>query len=89
MLSRLYRQQRDGYPLYRRRDNTTEQHVIRNQAVHNGWIVPYNVFLSKTFEAHINVEMCHTVSAVKYLCKYFTIELGLASLGMQITPRYL
>ena len=62
----------DGYPLYRRRDNTNEQHVIRNQAVHNGWIVPYNVFLSKTFEAHINVEMCHTVSAVKYLCKYFT-----------------
>lgn len=33
--------------------------------------MPYNAFLSKTFDAHINVEMCHTVTAIKYLCKYF------------------
>ena len=26
----------------------------------------------RTFNAHINVEMCHTIQAVKYLCKYFT-----------------
>jgi hypothetical protein len=32
--------------------------------------VPYNPFLSKKYNAHINVEVCSSISAVKYLYKY-------------------
>jgi predicted O-linked N-acetylglucosamine transferase (SPINDLY family) len=33
-------------------------------------VVPYNPYLSKKFNAHINVEVCSSVTAVKYLYKY-------------------
>ena len=36
----------------------------------NKWIVPYNATLLKTFDAHINVTVVSTNSAVKYLYKY-------------------
>jgi hypothetical protein len=38
--------------------------------VDNQWVVPYNPYLSKKYNAHINVEICTSVSAVKYLYKY-------------------
>lgn len=31
---------------------------------------PYNPYLLRTFSAHINVEYCHSVQAIKYICKY-------------------
>ena len=34
------------------------------------WIVPYNPYLSKKFNAYKNVECCHGVAAVKYINKY-------------------
>jgi hypothetical protein len=34
------------------------------------WIVPYNPVLSKMFQAHINVEWCHSMKSIKYICKY-------------------
>ena len=36
----------------------------------NRWVVPYNPYLLLKFNAHINVEIFSTVSAVKYLYKY-------------------
>lgn len=48
-----------------------ENHVVRNGRTHNGFVVPYNRYLSLTYDAHINVEMCHTITAIKYLFKYF------------------
>ena len=36
----------------------------------NRWVVPYNHFLLLKYNAHTNVEICTTVSAVKYLYKY-------------------
>ena len=33
-------------------------------------MVPYNKYLLKRFNAHINVEVCTSFSAVKYLFKY-------------------
>ena len=33
-------------------------------------VVPYNSWLSKKYQAHINVEACMSVKAVKYLYKY-------------------
>lgn len=38
----------------------------------NSWVVPYNPFLSLKYDAHINVEVVYSVSAVKYLYKYIT-----------------
>ncbi|KAG7997505.1 hypothetical protein I3843_01G214600 [Carya illinoinensis] len=36
----------------------------------NRWVVPYNPYLLATFDCHINVEICSTIKAVKYLYKY-------------------
>jgi hypothetical protein len=33
-------------------------------------VVPYNSYLSLLFNCHINVEVCTSVAAVKYLYKY-------------------
>ena len=75
----------DGYPSYRRRspqDGGVETSVGRHQ-IDNRWIVPYCPWLSRVFDAHINVEFCNSVKSIKYICKYinkgsdaamFTIE---------------
>jgi len=36
----------------------------------NRYVVPYNPRLLLEFDSHINVEMCGTVRAVKYIFKY-------------------
>lgn len=59
----------NGYPMYRRRDN--ERCVrIKHYVVDNRWVVPYNPYLTKTYNAHINVEVCSSVKSIKYLFKY-------------------
>ena len=57
------------YPTYRRRDNErfTEK---RGCALDNRWVVPYNPYLTRRFEAHINVQVCTSIRVVKYLYKY-------------------
>ena len=32
--------------------------------------MPHNLFLATKYNAHINVEICNTIGAVKYLYKY-------------------
>jgi len=59
----------NGYPVYRRRnDNRTVQ--IGKYSVDNRWIIPHNLYLSTKFDCHINVEICSTIRAIKYLYKY-------------------
>lgn len=59
----------DGYPLYRRRNDG--KIVQKNDCfLDNRWVVPYNKWLSKKYQAHINVEICSTITSVKYLYKY-------------------
>lgn len=59
----------DGYPIYRRRnDGRTVE--VRGHMYDNHWVVPYNPCLSKRYNAYINVEICNTVRAFKYLYKY-------------------
>ena len=38
--------------------------------VDNRWVVPYNAFLSRMMDAHINVEIVGSLTVVKYLFKY-------------------
>ena len=59
----------DTYPVYRRRDNNCSVQV-NGIGLDNRWVVPYNPYLLLKYNAHINVEICSTVSAVKYLYKY-------------------
>jgi len=65
----------DGYPLYRRRafgSSGFKSTVLRNSTlveIDNRFIVPYNPLILKTFNAHINVECCHSVKSIKYICK--------------------
>ncbi|KAG6645201.1 hypothetical protein CIPAW_08G106200 [Carya illinoinensis] len=46
----------DCFPIYRRADDKK--------------VVPYNPYLLAMFDCHINVEICSTIKAVKYLYKY-------------------
>ncbi|XP_060962816.1 uncharacterized protein LOC115724117 isoform X1 [Cannabis sativa] len=59
----------DCFPIYRRSNNGVTVKV-RGATLDNRWVVPYNPYLLATFDCHINVEICSTVKAVKYLYKY-------------------
>ncbi|XP_021740404.1 uncharacterized protein LOC110706755 [Chenopodium quinoa] len=59
----------DGYPLYRRRE-TGETVTVRKTIMDNKWVIPYSPYLSSYFDYHLNVEVCSTIEAVKYLYKY-------------------
>lgn len=59
--------------MYRRRDNGRRATVTRNNrqyVIDNRWIVPYNPYLIRRFGCHINVEICSSIIAVKYMYKY-------------------
>lgn len=66
----------DGYPLYRRRMQGTSylmkmvRHPNGEIMVDNRWVVPYNPYLLRRYQTHINVEVCASVQAVKYIYKY-------------------
>src|SRR5918912_1547252 len=36
----------------------------------NRWVVPHNIGLTTKYNAHINVEICNSILAIKYLYKY-------------------
>jgi hypothetical protein len=62
----------NSYPEYRRREGDTFTVQVKGQQVtlDNRWIVPYNPYLLNQFRCHMNVEICATVQAVKYISKY-------------------
>jgi acetyltransferase-like isoleucine patch superfamily enzyme len=60
----------NGYPIYRRRD-TGHTVVVHGIELDNRWVVPHNVYLSTKYDAHINVEVCNHIRAVKYLFKVY------------------
>ncbi len=60
----------DGYPEYRRRQTRIFVDPKMQRVVDNQWIVPYILHLATKYHAHINVEICSSISAIKYLYKY-------------------
>ncbi|OBZ86961.1 hypothetical protein A0J61_04986, partial [Choanephora cucurbitarum] len=70
----------NGYPVYKRSTVVDSANLysvpnpLRNGFgcvdIDNRWIVPYNPYLSKKHKAHINVECCRGVEAIKYINKY-------------------
>ena len=59
----------DGYPLYRHKNNDRTVEV-RGIQLDNRWVVPYNPYLTTKYNCHINVEICSSIAAIKYLFKY-------------------
>jgi len=59
----------NGYPIYRRRD-TGHTILVHGIELDNRWVVPHNVYLLTKYDAHINVEVCNNIHAIKYLFKY-------------------
>jgi hypothetical protein len=59
----------DGYPRYCRPDDNRTFKVGQHD-LDNRWIVPYNPFMSATFNCHINVECAVSFGSVKYVNKY-------------------
>ena len=60
----------DGYPIYRRRNDGHYIEVRNGIKLDNRWVVPYNTRLVEKYNAHINVEICNSILAVKYLYIY-------------------
>ena len=62
----------DSFPKYRRRlpENGGLSFDRNGFEVDNSWVVPYNPYLLLKYNAHLNVEVVHSVQAVKYLYKY-------------------
>jgi hypothetical protein len=71
-----------GYPAYRRRlrfppvgEPAAPKERWVTRSIGRGeqdstWIVPFSAFLLTKFECHLNVEVCTSIRAVKYLYKY-------------------
>ena len=86
----------DGYPIYRRRNNgrTVEVNGIQ---LDNRWVVPYNPYLTTKYNCHINVEICSSITAIKYLFKYVykghdraTVEVrNNDEIGLYLDARYI
>ena len=70
----------DGYPSYRRRspeDGGNFYHLKKGTdvwTITNQWVVPYCPLLSRAFKAHINVEYCASINAIKYVTKVIDIR---------------
>ena len=83
--------QDDGYSLYRWSDNGNI-YLGKNGFIYtNQSVVPYNPYWSLRYQAHINVEVCASVKAIKYIHKYIyngsnrtTLQLQAAEGGDEI-----
>ena len=69
----------DGYPKYQRRspeDGGNTFTIKRGEdeiEITNQFVVPYCPFLCRVFECHINLELCHGIKSIQYVCKVITV----------------
>jgi len=79
----------DAFPLHRIRSTKEggKSAIIMSRTLYikvdNQWIVPYSPLLSKTCNAHINMEYCNFAKAIKYICKYVKKFSDMAVFGLQ------
>lgn len=71
--------------LSRRRDNGRTV-VKKGHVLDNRWVVPHNLYLAARYNCHINVELCISVSSVKYLYKYVYKGSDHASIEIEVNP---
>lgn len=60
----------NSYLYYQRRDDGRRVKKPRGVWLDNQWVIPYNSYLLSKYQCHINVEICSSLKAVKYLYKY-------------------
>ena len=63
-----------SYATYRRRspEDGGEEAQHFGRLINNAWIVPYSPYLTLRYNCHINVEICASSKATKYLYKYIS-----------------
>ena len=50
----------------------------------NYWVISYNPYLTRHFKVHINIEICSSVQAIKYIYKYIYKGLDCATIQVDI-----
>ena len=60
----------DGYPEYARPNNGQTYTNRQGYVFDNRHVIPHNPYLSAKYGCHINVEVCASVKAIKYIHKY-------------------
>jgi hypothetical protein len=73
----------DGYPEYACPNDGQAFTDSNGHIFDNKWVVPYNPYLLTKYNCHMNVEVCASIKAVKYIHKYIykgpdraTLEIG-------------
>lgn len=79
-----------SYPIYRRCDADKSIHTDKSEKlkVDNKRIVPYNPWLLRKYNCHINVEICSSLKNVKYIYKYVYKGLHRISTQVRLGPNY-
>jgi hypothetical protein len=79
----------EGFPLYRRRSPADGGYAVNSDTaqIDNRWVVPYNAWLLRKYNAHVNVEICASIKGIKYLYKYVTkgVDRARVALGAETT----
>jgi hypothetical protein len=62
----------DSYPIYKRTSNETIEKRLEGKDIlfDSRWVVPYNPYLLTKYNCHMNVEVCSSVTSIKYIHKY-------------------
>jgi len=57
--------------------------TVQGAIIDNRWVIPYNPYLLRLFNCHINIDACSSIKVVKYLFKYIYKGHDCASVPMR------
>ncbi|XP_028095034.1 uncharacterized protein LOC114295050 [Camellia sinensis] len=79
----------DSYLVYQRKEGESVP-LESNPSilVDNSWVIPYNPWLLLKYDCHINLEICSSVTSVKYLYKYVYKGPNRVALEVRQGPNY-